>query len=354
MTRLRANAQHVNGPLDVEYYKQRTSVPGTLAITGGTIIAAQAGGYRNITGIWNDEQIKGGCRFVIPSSLLIVDAVHKNGSFIFMQIVAVGRGAFPDVLQEEGGYPLVAPSPIPLTNKGADNTSPPPIGEYVQLFATAARNAVHGAGFDGVEIHAANGFLPDQFLQTNTNSRTDLYGGSVENRMRFVLEVTEAIVNAVGANKVGIRLSPWSTYQEMRMADPLPTFAEVVKRIRVGYPDFAYLHIIEPTTRQWHHRPDRDGDTGNKDSSKPLRDIWGDGAYIANSDFGRDSAIELVEKEGGLVSFGRHFISNPDLPIRLRDNIELAPSNSATHYTPGPEGYIDYPFATEAGVGVKA
>ena len=139
-----------------------------------------------------------------------------------MQIVAVGRGAFPDVLQEEGGYPLVAPSPIPLTNKGADKTSPPPvphaltveeIGEYVQLFATAARNAVHGAGFDGVEIHAANGFLPDQFLQTNTNSRTDLYGGSVENRMRFVLEVTEAIVNAVGANKVGIRLSPWSTYQ---------------------------------------------------------------------------------------------------------------------------------------------
>jgi NADPH2 dehydrogenase len=94
------------------------------------------------------------------------------------------------------------------------------------------------------------------------------------------------------------------------MADPLPTFAEVVKRIRVGYPDFAYLHIIGPTTRQWHHRPDRDGNTGNKDSSKPLRDIWGNGAYIANSDFGRDSAIELVEKEGGLVSFGRHFISN--------------------------------------------
>ena len=139
-----------------------------------------------------------------------------------MQIVAVGRGAFPDVLQEEGGYPLVAPSPIPLTNKGADNTSPPPvphaltveeIGEYVQLFATAARNAVHGAGFDGVEIHAANGYLPDQFLQTNSNARTDLYGGSVENRVRFVLEVTEAVVNAVGANKVGIRFSPWATYQ---------------------------------------------------------------------------------------------------------------------------------------------
>jgi NADPH2 dehydrogenase len=150
-----------------------------------------------------------------------VDAVHNNGSSIFLQIGALGRSAHPDVLQEEGGYPLVAPSPIPLDN-GTPSSTPPPvpraltveeIGEYVQLFATAARNAVLRAGFDGVEIHAANGFLPDQFLQTNTNQRTDSYGGSVENRARFVLEVTKAVVNAVGANKVGIRLSPWSTYQ---------------------------------------------------------------------------------------------------------------------------------------------
>jgi NADPH2 dehydrogenase len=148
--------------------------------------------------------------------------VHKNGSFIYLQLWALGRTAHPDVLKEEGGYPLVAPSPIPLPTKGDDNAPPPPlphaltveeIREYVQLFAAAARNAVVGAGFDGVEIHAANGYLPDQFLQTNTNNRTDLYGGSVENRARFVLEVTEAVVNAVGANKVGIRLSPWSTFQ---------------------------------------------------------------------------------------------------------------------------------------------
>jgi NADPH2 dehydrogenase len=154
--------------------------------------------------------------------LQIVDAVHKNGSFIFLQLWAFGRLADPDVLQEEGGYPLVAPSPIPLPTESDGNTPPPPlpraltveeIGEYVQLFASAARNAVLGAGFDGVEIHAAYGFLPDQFLQTNTNKRTDLYGGSVENRARFVLQVTEAVVNAVGAKKVGIRLSPWSTSQ---------------------------------------------------------------------------------------------------------------------------------------------
>jgi NADPH2 dehydrogenase len=146
--------------------------------------------------------------------------VHKNGSFIFLQLQALGRTASPDVLQEEGGYPHVAPSPIPL-NKSPSLTPPPvpraltveEIGEYVQLYATAARNAVLGAGFDGVEIHSANGYLPDQFLQSNSNQRSDFYGGSVENRMRFALEVTEAIVKAVGANRVGIRLSPWTTYQ---------------------------------------------------------------------------------------------------------------------------------------------
>ena len=153
-----------------------------------------------------------------------MDAVHKNGSFIFLQLGALGRSASPDALQEEGGHPLVAPSPIPipLADKTEESTSPRPvpraltveeIGEYMQLYASAARNAVLGAGFDGVEIHAAFGYLPDQFLQTNSNERTDLYGGSVENRARFVLEVTEAVVNAVGGDKVGIRLSPWSTYQ---------------------------------------------------------------------------------------------------------------------------------------------
>ncbi len=152
-----------------------------------------------------------------------MDAVHKNRSFIYLQLWALGRTAHLDVLQEEGGYPLVAPSPIPLKSRSASSTPAPvpcaltveEIGEYVQLFATAARNTVLHAGFDGVEIHAANGYLPDQFLQTSTNlnQHTDSYGGSVVNRVCFVLEITEAVVNAVGANKVGIRFSPWSTFQ---------------------------------------------------------------------------------------------------------------------------------------------
>ena len=145
--------------------------------------------------------------------------MHRNGSSIYLQLWALGRTAHPDVLQEEGPYPFVAPSPVPLDSTSTPSPPVPraltveEIAEYVQWFATAARNAVLGAGFDGVEIHAANGYLPDQFLQTNTNKRTDSYGGSVENRARFVLEITEAVVKAVGANKVGIRLSPWSTFQ---------------------------------------------------------------------------------------------------------------------------------------------
>lgn len=151
--------------------------------------------------------------------------MHKNGSFIYLQLVAIGRAANPKILEKEGGHPLVAPSPIPLPTKTDDKTSstpPPPIPraltvdeikEYVRLYATAAENAVLRAGFDGVEIHASNGFLPDQFMQTNSNSRTDEYGGSVQNRARFVLEATGAIVRAIGAEKVGIRFNPWSTYQ---------------------------------------------------------------------------------------------------------------------------------------------
>jgi len=263
LTRCRADLQRVPGALMLEYYKQRTSVLGTLAITEATCIDARVGAYFHTPGIWNDEQIAGwkpvrpcplpwnrlffflhsffplGCSslflltelealspskltcFCPPFLLQVVDAVHENGSFIYLQLWALGRAALPDVLQKEG-HPLVAPSPIPIPPKTKnDNSTSPPllpraltveeIREYVRLYATAAENAVLRAGFDGVEIHAANGYLPDQFLQTNANDRTDAYGGSVQNRVRFVLEVTDAVVRAVGAHRVGIRFSPWST-----------------------------------------------------------------------------------------------------------------------------------------------
>lgn len=334
MKRSRADERSVHGALALEYYKQRTGVPGTLAITEGTFIAPHAGGYSNIPGIWNDEQIAGWKP--------ITDAVHANGSFIYLQLWVPGRAAEGDVLRKAGDYAVVAPSAIALEGHETPRAlSVEEIKEYVRLHAAAAGNAVLKAGFDGVEIHAANGYLPDQFLQTGTNTRTDEYGGSLENRLRFVLEITDAVVGAVGASKVGVRLSPFMTVLGMGMPDPIPTFAKLVTHIRDSYPDFAYIHVLEGTVIV----PTEAGGTVTRPSTKFLRDIWGDRPYITNAGYERDTAIEVVEKEGGLVSFGRYFISNPDLPRRLKENIELAQCDPQTWWTQEAEGYIDYPFA---------
>ncbi|KAH9170702.1 hypothetical protein EDB89DRAFT_2243908 [Lactarius sanguifluus] len=336
MKRARADGQNVLGELGLEYYKQRTSTPGTLVITEGTFIALHAGGSAHVPGIWSDEQI--------AAWKLITDMVHANGSSIYLQLWVLGRVAEGDVLRKAGGYEVVAPSAIAL--EGHETPRPltvAEIKEYVQLYASAAENAVLMAGFDGVEVQVTGGYLPDQFLQSVSNTRTDEYGGSLENRLRFVLEITDAVVKAVGANKVGLRVSPYLTIQGMGMPDPIPTYTKLVTSIRDSYPDFAYLHVIEitnivgPVTRP---------------STKFLRDIWGDRPYIANGGYERDTAIEVVEKEGGLVAFGRYFISNPDLPRRLKENIELALDNPITWWTQGAEGYIDYPFATGAKPGV--
>ncbi|KAH9031923.1 hypothetical protein EDB85DRAFT_2145853 [Lactarius pseudohatsudake] len=269
------------------------------------------GGAANVPGIWSDEQI--------AAWKTITDAVHANGSSIYLQLWVLGRVAEGDVLRKAGGYEVVAPSAIAL--EGHETPRPltvAEIKEYVQLYASAAENAVLQAGFDGVEVQVTGGYLPDQFLQPATNTRTDEYGGSLENRLRFVLEVTDAVVKAVGANKVGLRVSPYLTIQGMGMPDPIPTYTKLVTSIRDSYPDFAYLHVIEIT-------------------------------HIVGP---RDTAIEVVEKEGGLVAFGRYFISNPDLPRRLKENIELALDNPVTWWTQGAEGYTDYPFATEISPGV--
>ena len=184
--------------------------------------------------------------------------MHKNGSYIYLQLWALGRTAEADVLKQEGGYPLVAPSAIPLP----DHDTPRPltiaeIRQYVQLFATAAQNAVHKAGFDGVEIHAANGYLPDQFLQTNTNTRTDEYGGpEVRNRVRFVLEVTDAVVGAVGADRVGIRLSPWSTFQGRWVCAESETLVHI--KWVAGWMTDAHLALPGPCCRYEDARPGSD------------------------------------------------------------------------------------------------
>ncbi|TFY63170.1 hypothetical protein EVG20_g6431 [Dentipellis fragilis] len=338
LTRIRANDAHEHIDLGIEYYAQRGSVPGTALISEATFIAAEAGGYDNIPGIYTDEQITRWKK--------IVDAVHEKGSFIYLQLWALGRAAVPTVLEKDG-LEYVGAGSIPLDGRGVPRPlTLEEIKHYVQLYATAASNAVHKAGFDGVEIHGANGYLIDQFLQTNTNDRTDEYGGSVENRIRFALEVISAVTGAIGAKKTGIRLSPWNTFQGMRMPDPVPTFPELVTRIRDSTPDLAFIHIVEPRVAGHEFQ------SVNKESSDFLREIWAPRPFIVAGGFTREEAIKTAEEKDSLIAMGRLFISNPDLPRRFREDIALTPYNRETFYRPADlstvaVGYTDYPFASD-------
>ncbi|KAF8983488.1 hypothetical protein BDQ17DRAFT_1402557 [Cyathus striatus] len=307
-----------------QYYTQRTSRPGTLLITEATFIAPRS-----------QEQI--------DAWKEITDSVHEKGSYIYLQLWAIGRAANPDVLKSEG-IPFVAPSPIPLKSQPTSVPRELTLAEiqtYPALYAKAALNA-REAGFDGVEVHGANGYLIDQFLQDVSNQRTDTYGGSIENRSRFGLEVVKAVVDAIGADRVGIRLSPWSTFQDMRMDNPVPQFTHFTSTLKYTHPDLAYLHVVEPKTAR------NEGITlGNNSSSESndfLRAIWSPKPLIK-------SALIGAQEKGDIIAFGRRSISNPDLVYRLENNIPLTQCNRATFYVPAEDpkaagGYIDYPFAT--------
>ncbi|KAI0830333.1 hypothetical protein BC628DRAFT_1357469 [Trametes gibbosa] len=340
LTRSRANKKHVHTDIAVTYYAQRASVPGTLLISEATFIAPYAGLYPNVPGVWSDEQIAVWKK--------IADAVHAKGSYIYLQLWALGRAAhLPTLRAENPDYPYVSASDVPLADKN-DGAKPRPlthaeIKQYVQAYAQAARNVVHGAGFDGVEVHGAHGYLIDQFTQDLSNKRTDEYGGSIENRTRFALEVMDAVVEAVGQKKTGIRLSPWSTFQGMRMDDPIPTFSYLVSRIAEKFPDLAFLHLVEPGLAGG-----SDIDAKEGESNDFIRKLWLPRPLITAGRYTRESAIARCEETGELVAFGRLFISNPDLPLRLRKNQPLTGWDRAVYYlAEDPHGYIDYPFAEE-------
>ncbi|KZV62902.1 putative NADPH2 dehydrogenase chain OYE2 [Peniophora sp. CONT] len=335
LTRFRANDKHEHTDLAVEYYAQRASMPGTLLFTEATFISPRAGGYPNVPGIWSDGQIAAWKK--------VTDAVHAKGSFIYLQLWAIGRAAFPAVIQADG-YDYVSASAIAMT---PDLPVPRPltveeIKEYVKEYATAADNAVNKAGFDGVEIHGANGYLLDQFMQSISNDRTDEYGGSIENRLRFVKEVVEAVTATVGQERTGIRFSPWSKFNTMRMSDPVPTFSAIITHLRDTYEKLSYIHVVEPrikgdntaTEEDWHEDPE---------SNDFAYEIWGDRPIIVAGGYTRETALKAAEKDNVIVAFGRNFLANPDLPTRLKDDLKLNAYNRATFYTPGPVGYVDYP-----------
>jgi len=207
--------------------------------------------------------------------------------------------------------------------------------------------AVQGAGFDGVEIHGANGYLVDQFTQDTANNRTDEYGGSIENRSRFALEVVQSVVDAVGQSKVGIRFSPWERFQGMRMKNPVPTFSYLLSRFAELHPDLAYVHLVEPRAAR--------GNDGivlpAYESLDFARKIWAPRPMLIAGGYTPEDALERskegeVNGENLVITFGRAFIANPDLPLRIRKAIPLNPYNRDTFYLPkSAVGYVDYPFA---------
>lgn len=343
MTRLRATDDGTITDITAEYYSQRSSLPGTLIITEGTIVAAEAGGLPNCPGVYTDAQVAGWKK--------VVDAVHANGSFIFLQISALGRMGYPERIHA-AGYPYVSSSP---TQQDGRSEVPVELAEedikrYVGMYAEAAERAVHVAGFDGVEIHACNGSLIEQFIEDVVNKRADNYGGSIENRSRFVLEVTDAVVARVGAKRTSIRLSPWNKFNGMGMRNPIPTYSHIVTELSKRHSELAYIHLIEATRDSAGKVSVQTLDEGVTVSNDFAYQLWAPRPYLTAGGYDANSASEAVDRlqNTGIV-IGRPFIANPDLPTRIRSGIELAVSDSSTHYAAGPEGvkgYTDYPTAS--------
>jgi N-ethylmaleimide reductase len=333
LTRNRAGAGNVPQPMNVEYYRQRASAG--LIITEGAQISATAVGYLATPGIHSAEQIAGW--------KLVTDAVHSRGGKIFLQLWHCGRVSHPSL--QPGGILPVAPSAIlpasqtftpsgwqPLVTPRALETAELPgiVADYRQ----AAQNCV-AAGFDGVEIHAANGYLLDQFLRDGSNQRTDAYGGSLENRCRLLLEVTEAVTGVWGADRVGVRFSPINSFNDMRDSDPQKTFDYTASALNAF--DLAYLHGME-----------LDFGTGKKpdfDFAQFRRCFKG--RYMANGGYDKVRAdAALASGYADLVAFGALFIANPDLPERFAKDTPLNAPDPSTFYGGDEKGYIDYPFLT--------
>ncbi|MBD2436010.1 alkene reductase [Nostoc sp. FACHB-110] len=332
MTRLRA-IDNIPNALMATYYAQRASAG--LIVTECTAVSPLSLGYINCPGIYRTEQIEGW--------RLITDAVHEQGGRIFLQLWHSGRIAHPFLL---GGELPVAPSAI--AGVGSLHTpngkvslevpralETPEIAGIVEQFGQGAENAL-AAGFDGVELHGAFGYLIDQFLQDGSNQRTDEYGGSSENRSRFVLEVVEAVTNVWGGNRVGIKLSPSNTFYGMSDTNPPATFGYVINALNRF--DLAYLHLMEPN----------EIDLANREVMHPLtpyyRQIY-KGTLITNGGYNRQTADAILsENHADLVSFGKLFLANPDLPKRLQLNAQLNTPDQTTFYSSDAVGYTDYPF----------
>ena len=350
LTRSRARQPgNVPSALNACYYAQRASA--ALIVTEATQVSLQGQGYAWTPGIHSREQIEGW--------RLVTDAVHKAGGLIFLQLWHVGRISHPS-LQPDGMLP-VAPSAIKprgeafIENENGEGELVPFVTPralqieempyLVRQYARGSRNALE-AGFDGVEVHAANGYLFDQFINSSTNRRTDAYGGPIENRMRLLIDVVEAVSDVWGQDRVGVRLSPLGTFNDMGDDDPETTFGRVAEKLNGGA--LAYLHIVNPAVAAF--EKGIEPDPGALRMLELLRERYG-GTLIIAGGFDHDTAEGWLRRDkADLIAFGRKFLANPDLPERFRSHASLNADDPSSYYGGGAKGYTDYPtLARERG-----
>lgn len=329
LTRCRASAGRVPNAMMAEYYAQRAAFG--MILSEATSISAQGVGYPNTPGIWSQEQVEGW--------KLVTSAVHQAGGQILLQLWHVGRVSDPAYLDgrlpvsasavaAHGHVSLIRPLTDYVTPRALDLAEIPGI---IEDYRRGAENA-KAAGFDGVEIHGANGYLIDQFLQDSTNKRTDEYGGSIENRARFLLEVTDAVVSVWGADRVGMHLAPRGDAHDMGDSNISAVFHYAATEL--GKRKLAFLCARE--------------NFDNPPLGPSLKQAFG-GVYIANESFTADSAREVIRAgKADAVAFGKAAIANPDLVERFRTGVPLNPPDPSTFYGDGPTGYTDYPFLESA------
>ncbi len=328
MTRSRASVDNIQTDMAATYYSQRATAG--LIITEAVAVSKQGAGYMNIPGIWNDNQVEAWKK--------VTKAVHEKGGKIFIQLFHTGRVAHSSVTGEQ---PVSSCDKAPEGNvmsssyKMVEYEQPRELTEseipaIVAQFRHAAKNAKL-SGFDGIEIHAANGYLIDQFLRDGTNQRQDKYGGSIENRMRFAMEVLQASIDEFGDNKVGIRFSPVSSFNSMSDSNPAEHFSKIATALNSL--KLAYIHLVESDASSLH-------------ISYKMRENF-KSVFISNEGITKEVATKLLdENHADLICFGSAFISNPDLVHRLQNNIPLAQPDKRYFYTGGEKGYIDYPTAS--------
>ncbi len=334
MTRCRASANHVPTDIMADYYAQRADVG--LIISEGVAPSPNGEGYARIPGIHSDEQTE--------AWKAVAEKVHDKNGKIFMQIMHTGRVSHPLNMAENTR--VLAPSPIAVTSTemytDQEGNQPLPVPEEMSKgdiqdaiaeYVNASKNAIK-AGFDGVELHGANGYLIEQFINPAANQRADEYGGSIENRVRFVLEVAKEVIAAVGKSKVGIRLSPGGAFNDaIPFEGQTETYSYLAKKLRAL--GLVYVHLVDHSSMGAPEVPD--------ELKKVIKNEFG-GTVILSGGYDKEKAeADLASGAGDLVAFGRPYIANPDLVNRFKSGAELNEPNFDTFYTPGEDGYTDYP-----------